>query len=787
MTRPITSDLRRDIIKVICLTIGLSVGFLLIGRIYLDQTYDTSYPDAGDIYRIYESLERDGEYSEHSFTPGAIAPGLKRYAPQVVTATRYTSLLPTGTIRLDDGRTFEINGAAVTDTCFFDMFNPRILHGNPHEVLAVANSCMIPRSLADKIGGDVTGTSFCILTFSEQYKAIIGGVYEDFPINSSVDNMLMFGIPTMKLLAYDGSENWLGNDCYNSYVKLAKGTDPESLRPYIDRMTQDHINGDVPDNFRFDIHLRPLRGLYASKPGVRTTQWMLGMLAAVMLTCASLNFLLIVIGQMAVRSKEMAVRKCYGTPSSVIFMRVIGESLFFLLLSAVLALLVAFSFSDLCRELLWLTPAQIFSSDKVWLAEGAVCLLLLIITGGIPAWIYCRTPVAEAFREHRGGRKLWKLVLLAVQFFATGMIVCLLTLVGRQYRMITDSDLGFDYRNIGYANLAGIPQEQRHTLIEELKRLGCVESAASAYHDFPFAASGNNVWVNEDWEHQYNVADLYFADPDIFDVMGIRMLQGSTFRAGVDSITRQVIVEERFIEFMHRHFGWEKGNIVGKRFGMSEHTATAGDELEVCGVIADMRRGGFEAEYTDRRPGIIFPSTDISDNLYVRFSQLTPETLAEAQKVITDITRRELYITPYSNTIELFTAPVRNFGKAVTIVGIIVMAIALIGLIGYVADEVNRRRKEIAIRKVTGTPASKIVRLFCRDILAVALPSLAAGGLAAIIVGRRWVSQFTDQVSLAPGVMALCLLALAALIAGVVTLNCLDIARSNPVDHLRTE
>ena len=136
---------------------------------------------------------------------------------------------------------------------------------------------------------------------------------------------------------------------------------------------------------------------------------------------------------------------------------------------------------------------------------------------------------------------------------------------------------------------------------------------------------------------------------------------------------------------------------------------------------------------------------------------------------------------------ERFTEPVRRFGTSVMIVGVAIMVIALIGLIGYTADEVQRRAKEIAIRKVTGTPASKIVRMFCADILKVALPSLIAGGALAMIVGRRWPSQFSDQVALSPAIMMAFLLALLALLLSVVAFNSLGVARSNPVDHLRDQ
>ena len=162
--------------------------------------------------------------------------------------------------------------------------------------------------------------------------------------------------------------------------------------------------------------------------------------------------------------------------------------------------------------------------------------------------------------------------------------------------------------------------------------------------------------------------------------------------------------------------------------------------------------------------------------------------MKEAQKVIDSMSGdTEVYITPYKSQIEAKRDPVRRFGTSVMVVGIAILIIALIGLIGYVADEVNRRAKEIAIRKVNGTSARMIVRLFCIDILRVALPSLIAGGAVAMIIGEKWLSQFTQRVSLSPLGLCLCLILLLVLITGVVVINCLRVARSNPVDYLRSE
>jgi len=789
MMKFFTSDIRRNLTKILCLTVGLAVGLLLVAKVYFEETFDTCLPDYERIYRITESVTVNGEYKEYDFTPGGIAPGMKRYCPQVETATRSTQFTGKGALKLDDGRSFMADGYHFADSCFFDVFQTRILAGNPHEALTVKNTCMIPRSLAEKIGEDVVGMEFCVPDLSENYKVTIGGVYEDFPLNSTIGNNVYVSLHSIGLFSYDGTENWIGNDRYTSHLKLVKGASPDDLKPNIKKMLAENLDREALEVFHFNIGTKPLAGFYTSTGTVRNRIWILSLLAVIMLMSAGLNYLLIVIGQMNRRGKEMAIRKCYGTGNFRIFARILGESLFFLVVSAGLSLLLVWCFSGECVRLLGYTPAQFFSTGNVWMVEGIVCVVLLVITGAIPAWMYCRTPVANAFRIRPESRKAWKLVLLAVQFFAAGLLMCLLMLVMRQYSKMSDADMGFDYEDIGLLELYGVPMESRETLVAEIKRLGCVEGVASAYQDFTMKASGNNVWIGEKHENQINVADLYYANREIPEVLGMKMLQGETFSENADSTRREVIVEERFIEVLDKLTGNNDTEIIGKTFRITEHAGLDGyDEFTICGVIANMKRNGFMEESADKRAGVMFPTKSIHPNLYIRFRQLSPESLRQVQEIVNRVLpTRELYVTPYRDTVNLFTEPVRNFGSSVMIVGIAIVIIALIGLIGYTTDEVQRRAKEIAIRKVTGTPAAKIVRLFCIDILKVALPSLLAGGAAAIIVGRKWLSQFTDQVPLSPLSMALCIVALLLILMSVVALDSLNVARANPVDHLRNE
>lgn len=783
-----TSDLRRNLIKILCLTVGLAVGFLLVAKIYFEQSYDSFFPNINRIYRLTESVVQNGEFREYQSTPGGSAPELQRNISQIEKATRFTVLTDDAVVKLEDGRKFDISYVTLSDTCLFDVLKTHVILGNPHEVLAVEDHVMIPRSLADKIGGDVIGRRFSVVEWGDEYKATIGGVYEDYPLNSTMKNAVYLALPTIGKFMHDGSENLLGNDRYTSYVLLSDGADPDEVSAEI----VNHLKSVIDEEEAFTVldfkmWVRPMAGAYAKQDGVKTMSWMLGILAIVMLMCAGFNYLLIVIGQLSARGKEMAIRKCYGTGRKLIFLMVMGESLFFLLISLGMAILLAFCFSDLCRDLLGYSPKELFSTGRVWLVEGFVCFGLMIITGVIPSVIYSRTPVAHAFRHSAHGRRVWKLVLLAVQFLATGFVMCLLVLIGRQYRMIGNLDMGLEYENVGMFYRYPLSDEKTATVMEELKKLPFVEQVSSANNTPTEWPSGNNLWTEGRQDDNVNIGDMEFVNTELFEVFGITFVQGRNFSENTDSTVNEVIVEERMIDVFQKNFGVTDTDLIGQKFYITGH----GDSTipyTIVGVIGNIHRGGFESDDIDNRAGVFFPSNKVRGNIFIRFTELTPENLTAAQKVLDSINDGdEIYITPYKMRIEAKRSGIKKFGMSVMVVGIAIMIIALIGLIGYVADEVNRRAKEIAIRKVNGTDAWKIVRLFCLDVLKVALPSLIAGGALAMVIGQRWLSQFTDRVSLSPLSMIACLLFLLMLIMGVVVVNTLRVARSNPVDHLRSE
>ena len=130
---------------------------------------------------------------------------------------------------------------------------------------------------------------------------------------------------------------------------------------------------------------------------------------------------------------------------------------------------------------------------------------------------------------------------------------------------------------------------------------------------------------------------------------------------------------------------------------------------------------------------------------------------------------------------------VRVFRNATLLAAIAILFITLMGLIGYINDELQRRSKEIAIRKVNGAEASSILEMLVQDVLWISFPAVVAGTLGAWYVGGLWMEQFAVTVgSLVPYYICVVIVVL-ILIVGCVISRTWRIANENPVKSIKSE
>ena len=773
-------------IKIVCLAVGLATGIVLIGKAGFEQSWDKFFPTSDRIYVVCEDIIMDGEYKHYPQTAGAVAHGIKRYCPQVEAATRYTSFAWDMPIVTDDDKRVRTNYALV-DSCFFDVFPFRILVGNPKKTLSQVDCCMIPRSLAEKLMGienplDLVGKKI-YYNIRGGWALTVGGIYEDIPLNSKLHGMeVMVSMPTITRIMFDGRDNWVGNDRYESYVRLAKGIMPDDLKPQIEKMKRDNLPLDKLKKAGVDLgfSVQPLVDYHTKDEGTRRMTWIVSILAAVLIGCAVMNYLLLVIGGISRRAKEMAVHQCYGAEARHIYQKVMKESVIHLLLSLILAALLLFLFKDTIEELVGAPLiVLLLTGSNLWLIVST-CLVVLLITGLVPSWIYTHIPLAAAFKNYNHSHRIWKLLLLGLQFASATFLIILLIVVGRQYRMMVNDDPGYDYSTLGSLLVDGVSIEQRQLAMDELRKLSSVKGVTMSYANLTQHQSGDNILLPGDDREYMNIADLYYVGDGYFDVMEIPLVSGRTFTEQTDTL-REVMVSRKFEERMKELAGWDQA--LGKQIICTSFQGP----YTIVGVFEDTRIGSITNP--DTRPSVCYYSRKPEQMHYILIRFQSMDGLEAANKLVKELVtdNPDISIVPYNQMVTELYTDAHRFRTTVMIGGLVALIIALIGLIGYLAGEIARRQKEIAIRKVNGARIADVLKLFHTDILRVALPAVMIGAIGAWYVARLWLEQFSEKTTLSPIILVGGALAVIVVILSIVCIDCYRVASSNPVNYLKTE
>lgn len=771
------------LIKVLSLSIGLSVGIVLIAKVFFELSYDSFYKDIDRVYTIRNYYSQHGDEHDYGQVSGAVPVGFMEEVPGIEVGTRTTYVF-NGDIYLDaDGN--KLKGILVcADTCFFKVFDRPILAGDPVQVLGKWGSVMVSRSFAEKMGGvqECIGKQIANADM-DGLKMTIEGVFDDFPKNGSLDYDILLSMDTYGKRSTD---NWLGNDRYKGYVKLAPGIDPNTLSDAIRKMQEAHqpLEQMEAQGISMRYFLSPFSTMHTSSPKVKTQVILLSIIAALLIIISLLNYILIVISSMVKRSREVGVRKCYGAEGKHIYWMLTKEALLHMSLSLVIAAIIIFAGRGIVENLLGV-PFQTLLVPQSIVAIAAVLLFVLVISIVVPAELYQRIPVHAAIKNHTENSRRWKLSLIGVQVLINVFLVVMMLIIGSQYQKVSNADTGYDYKNLYYFDLFDGDRHAQVRAVETLQRLPEVSGVAAAYN-LPYSGSnGDNVYLPEDDRELFNIADQYECSPEFYELLNIRFVEG---RAPRDS--SEVVVDEKFVQKMACFTDWSDG-AVGKQVFITGHGGNGMMDkgyFTISGVYKSFLIGNLQD--VDERPGALFYGEIGSMAHWMPhiLFKVRPDALEKVRGALNEaLPDKEINIVSYAEEMRAAYADSKKMRNTMALGVVFSLLIALLGLIGFIKDESLRRSKEMAVRKINGATTQNILSIFAKDIMKLSAVMAVIACAAAFFVAHKWLEQFAEKVSLNPlyfiGGAALTLL----IVLSVVVLNCLKIARANPVDSLKNE
>ena len=771
------------LIKVLSLSIGLSVGIVLIAKVFFELSYDSFYKDIDRVYTIRNYYSQHGDENDYGQVSGAVPVGFMEEVPGVECGTRTTYVFNGDTYLDEDGNKLKAT-LVCADTCFFKVFDRPILAGEPVKALGKWGSVMVNRSFAEKMGGvqECIGKQIANADM-DGLKMTIEGVFDDFPQNGSLDYDILLSMDTYGKRSTD---NWLGNDRYKGYVKLAPGIDPNTLSDAIRKMQEAHqpLEQMEAQGISMRYFLSPFSTMHTSSPKVKTQVILLSIIAALLIIISLLNYILIVISSMVKRSKEVGVRKCYGAEGKHIYGMLTKEASTHILLSMGLAAVIIFAGRGIVENLLGV-PFQTLLVPQSIVAIAAVLVLVLVISIVVPAELYQRIPVYAALKNYTENSRRWKLGLLGVQVLINVFLVVVMIIIGRQYQKVSNADTGYDYKNLYYFDLFDGDRHAQVRAVETLNRLPEVSGVAASYN-LPYAGSnGDNVYLPEDDRELFNIADQYECSEGFYDLMGIEFMEG---RAPRDS--SEIVVDEKFVKKIAEFTDWSDG-AVGKQVFITGHDGKGimdKGHFTISGVYKSYLIGNLQD--VDERPGALFYGVIGSMAHWMPhiLFKVRPDALEKVRGALNEaLPDKEINIVSYAEEMRAAYADSKKMRNTMALGVVFSLLIALLGLIGFIKDESLRRSKEMAVRKINGATTQDILSIFAADIMKLSAVMAVIACAAAFFVAHKWLEQFAEKVSLNPlyfiGGAVLVLL----IVLGVVVLNCLKIARANPVDSLKNE
>ncbi len=480
-------------------------------------------------------------------------------------------------------------------------------------------------------------------------------------------------------------------------------------------------------------------------------------LAAMVLVLACVNVANLVLVRASARERELAIRTALGARRARLMRQLITESVLLALMGGVLGVVLGMAASgslshlDLHADL----PVRfVFDFDwRIFFYSFAIALVAGIAVGVAPGIRMAKANVNAVLHEgSRGvarGRTWFRDGLVVLQIAGSLVLLVVAALFVRSLSAMQTMDFGFrpdhvlnfviDSNEIGMDDAES--RALAANLTDHLHQLPGVEavSHASTVPFGYFGGNGDQLTIDgaappanpSDWSANFNVIS-----PQYFNVMGISLMEGRIFTDADNEQARAVAIVS---ESTARKF-WPKQDAIGRTFRM----ATQKDkEIEIVGVARDAEFQIFGGGKT--QPFFYIPYLQLSKGFTLMTFQLRsnhdlPSMIPTVEKTVHDLapqlpvfqvqTMREGMYT--MNGLLLF-----QIGASLaTIMGLLGLMLAVIGLYGVVSYAVSCRVREIGLRVALGASRSSVFRMIYRQSFVIIGCGLGAGLALALLIAR---------------------------------------------------
>lgn len=677
-------------IKIVSLALGLLMSVFLFARIAFELSFDNFYHDSDNLYIVKTGWLKNGvlEGNESRFTIIPIPAAIAEEFPEQVESSTVSCSLFDNSFQLGE-RQLDMS-TVMADTLYFSVLGLEMIEGNPQD-LAGPDVVFLSAKSAKEAFGDENpiGKTLRYDFWGYQTTLLVKGIFADIPLNTSLERRpeAIISFPTIgRHLKWN--LGWQSGGNYDGYLRLRSPQDADWLNERMSIAIARHIPPE--SGLELSVRIVPIHNLHVETPQVRKMIWIMFFLGIVLLFTTALNYVLVSVASLTQRAKAIGVHKCSGASGSSIFSMFMVETAIVVGLALLLIGLLVYIFHEKMEELAAVPLSALFDWQNLW-APLSVILLLFILGGCLPAMLFARIPVTQVFRRYTSGRRGWKRVLLFVQFIGAAFILGMMLMVVSQYSYVTTRDRGWRPERVAYTTQREVDGNSLRSLVGSLPY---VEGVASAERPILWFGSNQPILDNQGNELFYP-RNTWF-DSDFLPFIGLRLKEGHNLTG-----EGQLLVNSVFCEKMN----WTDSPI-GKRVN---------DYGTVVGLLDSF---SFADMPNDNLPVMVEWTGKTAATLHVRLKEPLDENLARLNEEMHRIyPQKSLVFRSVEQEMRSYAESVRVFRDVTLLVSLTILFIILMGLIGYVNDEIRLRSKEIAIRKVNGAETESILLLLSRDVL----------------------------------------------------------------------
>lgn len=782
-------------INIIGLAIGLSAVILIALFIKDELSYDRFHTKGEEIIRITYRLETPSTSRRAAKLPFPIKTVLEAEYPEVNKVARFynwsgdTPLLEYGTNKYTE------EGIYFAETDVLELFDFELIAGNPATALKDPRSIILTEKMVKKYFGteDPLGK---VMRYKNEDNLIVTGVMKDVPDNSHImfDVLVPIELQRQRWMGWDDDGYDLEKDWNWAaawiYIHISPETDLIAFEKKIQAIAEEYLNTDTQKGFSlevqplYDIHLKSNKSTEPRANGSMTQIYSFAAVAILILFIACINFINLSSAQANERLKELGLRKIMGAEKHQLIAQFLTEAFILISIASILALVLSMSTLPLFNDFMNKSLSIKFDDAPFILSAIGVALLIALLSVLRPALSVIRINIVQKFDLNKSKQRFNRAMIIG-QFIVCNLLFIGILVVNDQLDFLRNKDLGFDKEEmVVLRHGRNLSQEQFEIFENQINEIPAVRNIHRGYIAGTSAYTNTFKIVGNEAEETYLLGIKWIGD-DFPEMFNLNITHGRKLDRVISTDVESGILINTSAA---KALGWTPEESIGKTLSFLPGGNSVPQNIHVIGVLAD---ANFESLYNPVIPSVFrMVENSAGSEVCLKLSHTNDllKTLDQIESAwnnaIPDWPFEFVFLDEKINDQYLKE---ERLAKATRYFTLLAIFIACSGLFGLASFAVQRRTKEIGVRKVLGASIQSIFVLISKHFLLLITISFVLSIPAGYYLANQWLQDFAYRINVGPIVFIVAGVTSLVMVLIAVGSQSLKAANTDPVKTLRYE